>query len=105
MANLRVVQLEKNDIRGAVSQPIENLKRVEIFDVSYNYNLKGEIPESIIVQWTEAEYISILSTSITGFISALCIDVPFCWKYMYDTHKDLTWATAADVPDLVNITM
>ena len=91
-------------------------------------------------------YLSILNTSISGYISSLCeipqrlehqlihrmtecfpclrgLDVPFCWKYMYDTHKDfgiltaqasaqrlavmclqdLTWATVADIPDIVGM--
>merc|ERR1712190_522576 len=53
----------------------------------------------------EQEYISILNTTLKGYIAELCIDVPFCWKFMYDTHRDLTWATANQVPDIVNITM
>ena len=31
--------------------------------------------------------------------------MPFCWKFMYDTHKDLTWASVSDVPDIVGMTI
>eukprot|EP00927_Polykrikos_kofoidii_P027045 TRINITY_DN23942_c0_g1_i1.p1 TRINITY_DN23942_c0_g1~~TRINITY_DN23942_c0_g1_i1.p1 ORF type:complete len:414 (-),score=57.47 TRINITY_DN23942_c0_g1_i1:55-1257(-) len=105
MRNLRNVQLSYNQITGQVPETIVNLRHIETFDISHNPGVDGEVPAAIIVQWPRNEYISILNTSITGFLSSLCLDVPFCWRFMYDTHQDLTWATAADVPDIVNLTM
>jgi len=105
LLNIRVVQLDYNLIKGPLEKEIADIPEVEIFDVSHNVNLDGELPESIIVTWNQIEYISVLNTSLQGYVASLCRDVPFCWKFMYDTHKDLTWATAADVPDIVNSTM
>merc|ERR550514_1023016 len=105
MTNLRNLQLSYNDIRGPLPEEVKNLMKVEIFDISHNPFLDGELPQSIMVDWTANKYISLLNTSISGYLNGLCSDVPFCWKFMYDTHKDMTWATAADVPDIVNVTM
>jgi len=105
LANLRVLQLEYNLLRGAVTSEIQGMRRVRVFDVSHNPGLGGQLPEEIIVGWPEQDYVALANTSMTGYIATLCLDVPFCWKFMYDTHKDLTWATAADVPDIVDITL
>jgi len=105
LTNMRFLQLEYNDLRGTIGRDILGMRRMRAMDLSHNPRLGGEIPKDIIVQWTEQEYISILNTTISGYLSSLCLDVPFCWKFMYDTHKDLTWATAADVPDIVQITL
>jgi len=103
--NMRTIQLQYNEIKGPIPEQIANMEYLEVFDVSHNLELDGELPNSIIVGWKNAKYLSILNTSVSGYIASLCLDVPFCWKAMYDTHKDLTWATAQDVPDIVNITM
>jgi len=105
LTSIRYVHLEYNLISGAIPEQVTGMNRILVFDVAHNENLAGMLPEEIIVQWREAEYISILNTSITGYIAQLCIDVPFCWRYMYDTHADLTWAAAYDVPDIVNKTI
>jgi hypothetical protein len=101
----RYIHLDVNLFSGAMPKTIAGLTRIRTFDISHNTGLFSEISEDVIVNWPECEYLAILNTSITGYISSLCIDVPFCWKYMFDTHKDLTWATAADVPDIVNLTV
>eukprot|EP00929_Paragymnodinium_shiwhaense_P108214 TRINITY_DN74540_c0_g1_i1.p1 TRINITY_DN74540_c0_g1~~TRINITY_DN74540_c0_g1_i1.p1 ORF type:complete len:379 (-),score=83.18 TRINITY_DN74540_c0_g1_i1:13-1149(-) len=105
MTNLRVLTLSYNELRGRMPEEITRLRNIEIFDVSHNQFLTGEIPESIIADWTENKFMSIMNTSLYGYVNSLCSDIPFCWRFMYDTHKDLTWATASDVPDIVNITM
>mmetsp|Transcript_27343 Transcript_27343/g.56773 ORF Transcript_27343/g.56773 Transcript_27343/m.56773 type:complete len:396 (-) Transcript_27343:167-1354(-) len=105
LANLRVLQLEYNRLRGAITSDVKGMRRLRVFDVSHNPALAGQLPEDIIVEWQDQDYISVLNTSVSGYIASLCLDVPFCWKFMYDTHKDLTWATTADVPDIVDITI
>merc|ERR1719163_2758271 len=102
---MRYVHLDTNLLAGVMPTTISNLKLIRTFDVSHNPGLYKHIPEDVIVHWAEVEYIGILNTSITGYMASLCLDVPFCWKYMFDTHKDLTWASAADVPDIVNLTV
>lgn len=105
LTNARFVQLQYNRFIGTIPASIVGMRRARVLDLSHNPGLGGELPESIIVEWRNQDYISIMNTSITGYIAALCLDVPFCYKFMYDTHKDLTWATAADVPDIVRLTM
>lgn len=105
LSNARYIHLDTNKLAGPMPESIANLKRILAFDVSHNPGLWSHISEDIIVNWAEVEYLAILNTSITGYIASLCKDVPFCWRYMFDTHKDLTWATASDVPDIVNMTV
>jgi hypothetical protein len=105
MVRAQFVDLSNNYLTGPMPNTVSGLTRIRTFDVSYNAGVTGAIPEDIIVNWVEVEYLSILSTGITGYIAALCLDVAFCWKYMFDTHKDMTWATAAEVPDIVNQTI
>jgi len=105
LVSMRFVQLAYNKLVGNIPWQIASMSRILVFDVSHNPGLTGEIPQDIIAQWKENEYLSILNTSISGYISALCMDVPFCWRYMYDTHTDLTWATAQNVPDIVDLTI
>jgi len=105
MPEARYIHLDTNMLAGDMPTTIASLKRIKAFDISHNTGLTKFISEDVIVNWAEVDYIAILNTSISGYISSLCLDVPFCWKYMFDTHKDLTWATAADVPDIVNLTI
>jgi hypothetical protein len=105
MLEARYIHLDTNLLAGDMPTTIDELRRIRAFDVAHNPGLTSHITEDVIVNWAQVEYISILNTSISGYISNLCLDVPFCWKYMFDTHKDLTWATAADVPDVVNLTI
>lgn len=105
LTNARFVQLEYNRLSGAIPSQIVGMRRCRVLDLSHNPGISGELPENIIVDWQEQDYIAILNTSISGYIASLCLDVPFCYKFMYDTHKDLTWATAADVPDIVKLTV
>jgi len=103
LTNLRFVRLQYNSMVGEMPAAVTGLSKVRVFDVSHNPYLSGELPEDIIVTWSDVDYISLLNTTMSGYIAALCLDVPFCWRFMYDTHADLTWATAADVPDIVYI--
>lgn len=105
LGNARFVQLEYNNLQGAVGPSIIGMNRIRVLDLSHNPALAGELPEELIVEWKEQDYLSVLNTSMGGHIGSMCIDVPFCYKFMFDTHKDLTWATAADIPDIVNITL
>mmetsp|Transcript_47078 Transcript_47078/g.102431 ORF Transcript_47078/g.102431 Transcript_47078/m.102431 type:complete len:374 (+) Transcript_47078:42-1163(+) len=105
LTSLRFLHLDYNDLSGALPPAVAGMSKIRAFDVSHNPRLSGELPENIIVEWAENDYVAILNTSMSGFIASLCLDVPFCRRYMYDTHKDLTWASAADVPDIVNYTV
>jgi len=105
LINMRFLQLEYNLLQGQVTDKIIGMRLNRVMDLSHNPGLSGVLPEGLIIEWKEQEYISILNTTISGYLSSLCLDVPHCWKFMYDTHKDLTWATANDVPDIVNYTM
>jgi len=105
LPNIRYVHLQYNRLKGRLTQDIVPMTKIQVFDISHNPELAGVIPEQVIVDWAEMSYLSILNTSISGYISSLCLDVPFCWKFMYDTHKDLTWATVSDVPDIVGMTV
>merc|ERR1719498_1413520 len=105
MPKMRYLHLDSNRLSGPMPTTIAQLTRILVFDVSHNPGLTSVISEDIIVNWAEVEYLAILNTSIVGYIAALCLDVPFCWKYQFDTHKDLTWATASEVPDIVNLTI
>lgn len=105
LSNARYIHLQYNRLQGLINEAIIGMNRVRVFDVSHNPRLGGVLPEQIIVEWAEQDYLSVLNTSLTGYISSLCLDVPFCWKFMYDTHKDLTWATVQDVPDIVTMTL
>eukprot|EP00930_Biecheleria_cincta_P076404 TRINITY_DN63626_c0_g1_i1.p1 TRINITY_DN63626_c0_g1~~TRINITY_DN63626_c0_g1_i1.p1 ORF type:complete len:378 (+),score=57.03 TRINITY_DN63626_c0_g1_i1:109-1134(+) len=105
LTSARIVHLQYNKLKGEINEAIIGMNKVKVFDISHNPKLGGVLPEQIIVEWGDQDYLSILNTSLTGYISSLCLDVPFCWKFMYDTHKDLTWATAGDVPDIVSMTI
>jgi len=105
MPEARYIHLDSNKLAGSIPSTIAGLSRIRVFDIAHNPGLFSEISEDVIVNWPEVEYLSMLNTSIGGYIASLCLDVPFCYKYMFDTHKDLTWATAADVPDIVNLTI
>ncbi|CAJ1346286.1 unnamed protein product [Effrenium voratum] len=105
LQNIRFVHLQYNRLIGSITRDIVPMNKIRVFDVSHNPGLSGVIPEQIIVDWAYVDYLAILNTSIAGYISSLCLDVPFCWKFMYDTHKDLTWATVSDVPDIVGMTV
>lgn len=105
LANIRFVHLEYNQLRGEVGPAILDIRKIRALDLSHNPALGGQLPEALIVEWNETDYIAILNTSLTGYVASLCIDSPVCWRFMYDAHRDLSWATAADVPDLVASTV
>jgi hypothetical protein len=101
----RHIQLQFNLLSGAIPNTINQMTRLLNFDISHNPLLGGVMGEDIIVDWAEIEYIAMLNTSMTGYLASLCLDVAFCWRFMFDTHKDLTWASEHEVPDLVNVTL
>lgn len=105
MINLRYVHLQYNLLQGEVPESLINLQHVINFDLSHNTDLGGEMQRELVPVWEENDYIAIMNTSITGYLSELCLDIPFCWRFMYDTHKAMTWATASDVPDVVKDTL
>lgn len=105
LVNARFIHVQYNNLSGAINSDIIGMKKIKAFDVSHNPLLGGELPRSITVQWQDVDYISMLNTSLSGYVSSFCLDMPLCWKFMFDTHSDLTWATAADVPDIVNLTI
>lgn len=105
LKNMRFLQLQYNNLQGNVDKDILGMTKNRVIDLSHNPNLGGELERDLLVQWPDQEYIAILNTSIGGYLSSLCLDVPFCFKFMYDTHQDLTWATVEDVPDIVKTTI
>jgi len=105
LRSARHIHLDSNYLSGPVPETLKHLTRILNFDISHNPGLTGDLSEDIIVNWAEVEYLSILNTTVTGYVSSLCLDVPFCWKFMFDTHKDLTWTTAEEIPDIVNISV
>lgn len=105
LTNARFVSLQYNQIQGAIPSNIVDMNRIRILDISHNVAISGELPLEIITLWPEVDYVAVLNTSIGGYVASLCLDVPFCWRFMYDTHGDMTWASAADVPDIVEQTL
>lgn len=101
LVNLRFLHLQYNQLYGEVGSEMLGMTKNKVFDISHNPRLSGEIPMDIVINWPSQEYISVLNTSIVGYISSLCIDVPFCWRFMYDTHGDLSWTTQEEVSDIV----
>merc|ERR1712232_654239 len=96
LKNARIIQLEYNDIKGPLPTEIRHMTLLENLDLSHNVDLDGDFPNTTVQGWTHMKYLSIFNTSLSGYVGTLCKDVPFCWQFMYDTHKDMTWATAAD---------
>lgn len=105
LESVRYVHLDYNYFTGQIPLALTGMDRVIVFDISHNPNLGGELPTSVITSWPDCYYMSILNTSITGYIADLCIDVPMCYKFMYDTHGDMSMATSAEVPDIVTQTI
>lgn len=102
---MRYLYFQYNRIKGVLPKNIAKLGKIRVFDVSHNPELGGELPKDVIPTWPEVEYLSVLNTTLEGYIPSLCIDVPFCYKFMFDTHGDLTWAVAGEVPDIVTMTL
>ncbi len=44
-----------------------------------------------------------MNTTMGGAIPALCMDIPFCYRYQYNSQEDLTWSTSmpADVEQTI----
>lgn len=105
LVEVRFVFLQYNYIRGVLPTGLAKLTKIRVFDLSHNPDLGGEFPKDVIPTWPEVEYLSVLNTTLEGYIPSLCIDVPFCYKFMFDTHGDLTWAVAGEVPDVVTMTL
>merc|ERR1719421_2429571 len=101
MESLRFLYLQYNYLEGGITREIQDMPKMLVMDVSHNLMVTGEFPKEMIPSWPEVEYIAIMNTSMLGYIASLCIDVPFCWKYMFDTHPDLTWAVEGGIPDIV----
>lgn len=88
LGEARVIQLEYNKLQGIVPYEITNMGKVEIFDVSHNADLSGLIPESILVDWPGAEYISIYNTSIGGYISSLYWESDRCSSVFFSSRDE-----------------
>lgn len=101
LESMRYLQLEYNLFEGAVPQSITGMRMLRTFDISHNPGITGEVPADVVVTWPTSEYISVINTSVTGYIAALCLDVPFCWRFMYDTHADMSMVERSQVPDIV----
>eukprot|EP00397_Hematodinium_sp_SG-2012_P024364 GEMP01025373.1.p1 GENE.GEMP01025373.1~~GEMP01025373.1.p1 ORF type:complete len:374 (+),score=68.12 GEMP01025373.1:63-1184(+) len=105
MANVRFLSLASNSLTGEISRSIKYMEKMEIFDISNNIGIVKYWPKGVI--WEKSEFISIHKTSLTSQLQEgdhdipsglprLCLDVPFCYKFMWDTHPDFTLAMADD---------
>lgn len=103
--SMQFLNYQYNNLFGTVPSSIASMRRMRNFDISHNPRIQGELPVSLMANWDLAEWIGIMNTSVGGYVAQLCSDVPFCWRFMYDTHADLTWGQAADVPDIVYATI
>merc|ERR550537_447937 len=92
-------------LKGSLGTGLMDLKYIQTFEVMDNWALTGDL-HYVVPSWKDTiEYISIMYTAITGYIAGLCSDVVYCYKFMFDTHGDMTWATEGGVPDIINQTL
>jgi len=102
MFRIWYLSLAKNQLQGEVPGTIRTMTKMRIFDISDNPGIVKYWPQGVV--WKEVEYISIYGTSLTSISSSgtvsgvpnLCLDQPFCYKFMWDTHGDFTEATYKD---------
>jgi hypothetical protein len=104
MVELRQVKLADNNLKGAIPQGITAMSKCQTFDVRNNAELEGEFP-LIAPHWERVEYVSIMGTAMTGIMASLCSDVDYCFKFMFDTHLDMTWVTDGVVSDQIVATL
>lgn len=105
MSNIRSLSLASNDLSGEISPSIGAMKKIEVFDICHNVRIVNHWPKGIV--WADSQYLAILGTSLTSDpipgdaekpseIPRLCLDVPLCYRFMWNTHPDFTLATAED---------
>ncbi|KAF4690842.1 hypothetical protein FOZ60_016814 [Perkinsus olseni] len=111
LSSIQVFDLGNNTISGTLSNCLSELDPL-VFDLSASHpggmpvgkGITGEFPTSIIPTWRNIAdgYLSVyFQFYMTGHISSACSDVRYCYQFMYDTHGDLTWASAGEIPDVV----
>ncbi|KAF4731009.1 hypothetical protein FOZ62_020363 [Perkinsus olseni] len=111
LSSIQVFDLGNNTISGTLSNCLSELDPL-VFDLSASHpggmpvgkGITGEFPTSIIPTWRSIAdgYLSVyFQFYMTGHISSACSDVRYCYQFMYDTHGDLTWASAGEIPDVV----
>lgn len=94
MRSMRFMDFSYNNIQGLFPPRtyIDDMYKMRIFSIAHNPGVMGQFPyETITDVWVENIYISILNTTMYGTTAGLCIDVPFCRRFMYNTHADQTW--------------
>eukprot|EP00391_Amoebophrya_sp_Ameob2_P002235 CAMPEP_0179008316 /NCGR_PEP_ID=MMETSP0795-20121207/15640_1 /TAXON_ID=88552 /ORGANISM="Amoebophrya sp., Strain Ameob2" /LENGTH=516 /DNA_ID=CAMNT_0020703371 /DNA_START=65 /DNA_END=1615 /DNA_ORIENTATION=- len=99
MRQIRFVNLDNNAIFGMVTEALDmaDMQKTLVFSIAHNPLLSGIFPIDVVKNaWVENDYVSILNTTMYGEFAGLCLDVPFCWRYMYNTHADQTWAGTLD---------
>ncbi|KAF4680011.1 hypothetical protein FOZ62_001327, partial [Perkinsus olseni] len=124
LSSIQVFDLGNNTISGTLRWEAAALRRASgyrnclseldplVFDLSASHpggmpvgkGITGEFPTSIIPTWRNIAdgYLSVyFQFYMTGHISSACSDVRYCYQFMYDTHGDLTWASAGEIPDVV----
>jgi hypothetical protein len=104
MINLRQVNLAFNELTGSVNSGMKKMTKCQTFDIQGNGGVEGEFP-LIAPFWPDVEYVSIKGTSMTGIMMSLCSDVEYCFKFMFDTHLDMTWVTDGGVSDQIVATL
>ncbi|CAD7950341.1 unnamed protein product [Amoebophrya sp. A120] len=105
MVRARSVRLDNNGITGDIAEALDmaDMRKILVFTVAHNPGLTGVFPKDIVDNfWTENEFLAILNTTMYGTIAGLCLDVPYCMRYMYNTdpaqggHGDQTWVNGMD---------
>ncbi|KAF4730818.1 hypothetical protein FOZ63_022856 [Perkinsus olseni] len=89
LSSIQVFDLGNNTISGTLSNCLSEMDPL-VFDLSASHpggmpvgkGITGEFPTSIIPTWRNIA---------DGYLSV----------FMYDTHGDLTWASAGEIPDVV----
>jgi len=104
MFTLRYFFIADNMLTGQIPGGIRAMTHMRVFDISNNVGIVKYWPEGIV--WKEVEYLAIWGTSLTSeaqelgvtpsSVPNLCLDVPFCYKFMWDTHGDFAAATYKD---------
>ncbi|KAF4675443.1 hypothetical protein FOL47_007751 [Perkinsus chesapeaki] len=111
LLSIQVFDLGNNTISGKLSNCLSRLDPL-LFDISASHprgmpvgkGLIGEFPTSVIPAWKNIQdgYLSVyFQFYMTGHIASACSDIRYCYQFMYDTHGDLTWASAGEIPDVV----
>lgn len=113
LVNIKFIDLGNNTLSGRFSTCMSTSIDPIVFDVSgplpgnlpAGKGLLGQLPPEIMTNWKDINrgYLSLFGqTKMSGRIAQLCMDVRQCYRFMFATHEDLSWAEdPAAVPSVV----